>query len=85
VEYEDFRATLKRLGLTLKDFSRLSGVQYGTCSKWGKNGRPVSDWVESWLRLYEKGVECEELVDKLRGVVCGENGLMNGRYENGTV
>ncbi len=61
MEYDLFKQTLKNNGLTLKKFSDLSGVQYGTCSKWGKDGRPVSDWVESWLNLYIKNKEYEEI------------------------
>jgi len=66
MEYEDFKQTLKENNLTLKAFSELSGVLYGTCSKWGKDGRPVSDWVESWLTLYIENKECNELKVILR-------------------
>ena len=54
MDYKDFKDTLKDNGLSLRDFSNLSGVKYDTASKWGKNGRPVSDWVESWLENYIK-------------------------------
>lgn len=70
MEYEVFKQTLKDHGLTLKAFSELSGVQYGTCSKWGKDGRPVSDWVESWLNLYIENKECKELKRVLQDTVC---------------
>ncbi len=54
MEYVDFKKSLKENGLTLTAFSELSGVKYDTASKWGKNGRPVSDWVKSWLENYIK-------------------------------
>ena len=63
MEYDVFKQTLKDNGLTLKNFSELSGVQYGTCSKWGKDGRPVSDWVESWLNLYIKNKKFEQIAE----------------------
>ena len=70
MEYKDFKETLKDNKLSLKTFSDLSGVQYGTCSKWGKDGRPVSDWVESWLSLYIENKECKELKTIIKTNVC---------------
>ena len=70
MEYKDFKETLKDNKLSLKAFSDLSGVQYGTCSKWGKDGRPVSDWVESWLTLYIENKDCKELKEIIRENVC---------------
>ena len=70
MEYDTFKQTLKDNGLTLKAFSELSGVKYDTCSKWGKDGRPVSDWVESWLTIYIENKECRELKQMLKDTVC---------------
>ncbi len=71
--YENFSKRLKENDLTLKKFSDLSGVKYATCTKWGKNDRAVSDWVESWLTLYIENEKCKELkrVLKESGVVVG--------------
>ncbi len=60
MEYDAFKKALKDNGLTLKLFSELSGVKYDTASKWGKNGRPVSDWVESWLINYIKAKDFDD-------------------------
>jgi len=49
---------------------KLSGVQYGTCSKWGKDGRPVSDWAQSWFNLYIDNKECRELKPLVKDTVC---------------
>ena len=57
---EEFKKTLKKNKLSLKKFSELTNVKYDTCVKWGKNNRPVSDWVESWLNLYERNKALEE-------------------------
>jgi predicted transcriptional regulator len=73
MEYDTFKQTLKENGLTLKAFSELAGVKYDTCSKWGKDGRPVSDWVASWLKIYIENKECRELKQILKDTVCKEN------------
>jgi len=61
MEYDKFKEILKENNLSLKKFSELAGVKYDTCSKWGKDGRPVSDWVESWLTLYIENKKCKDL------------------------
>jgi len=63
MEYEDFKKALEENNLTLKKFSELSGVKYGTCARWGKDNRPVSDWVESWLKLYSENKKCIPIKD----------------------
>jgi len=70
MEYEKFSQILKEHKLSLKAFSGLAGVKYDTCSKWGKDGRPVSDWVESWLNLYIENKECKELKEIIRENIC---------------
>lgn len=66
MEYEEFKIKLSTAKLKLKQFSELSGVSYGTCVKWGKNNRPVSDWVESWLQLYVENQRLKALEDKMK-------------------
>jgi hypothetical protein len=73
MEYEKFKQTLKENKLSLKAFSELSGVKYDTCSKWGKDNRPVSDWVKSWLTLYIENKECKKLKEIIRANVCKED------------
>lgn len=70
MEYTTFKQILKDQGLTLKAFSELAGVKYDTCSKWGKDGRPVSDWVDTWLQLYIENKECRDLKETIRETVC---------------
>ena len=70
MDYKEFKETLKENKLSLKAFSELSGVKYDTCSKWGKDNRPVSDWVKSWLSLYIENKECKELKEVIRANVC---------------
>ncbi len=68
MEYEDFKKALKDNGLTLKAFSELSGVKYDTASKWGKKGRPVSDWVESWITHYAKSAAYDVIAKTVKKV-----------------
>jgi len=68
MEYEEFRKTLKNQNLTVKKFSELSGVSYKTTTKWGKDNRPVSDWVESWLSLYVENQRLKALEDKIKSM-----------------
>ena len=70
MEYEKFKQTLKEQKLSLKAFSELAGVKYDTCSKWGKDNRPVSDWVESWLSLYIENKDCKELKEIIKEKFC---------------
>lgn len=72
MKYEQFKQTLKENDLTLKAFSKLSGVKYDTCSKWGKDERPVSDWVESWLNLYIENKECRDLKELIKKTICNK-------------
>jgi len=72
MNYETFIKTLKENDLTLKKFSELSGSKYSTCSKWGKDNRPVSDWVDSWLELYIENKNCKELQKMIKDSgLCG--------------
>ena len=64
--YEEFKKVLKNNKLTLKEFSKLSGVSYGTSTKWGKDNRPVSDWVESWLTLYVENQRLKVLENMIK-------------------
>lgn len=72
MDYDVFKQTLKDNNLSLKAFSELSGVKYDTCSKWGKDNRPVSDWVESWLTLYIENKDCKDLKEIIKANVCKE-------------
>ena len=73
MEYEHFKQTLKDNKLSLKAFSKLAGVKYDTCSKWGKDNRPVSDWVESWLNLYIESKDYKALKQVIKDSVCKDD------------
>jgi len=63
MEYEKFRKILKELKITMKEFSILANTSYLTVRNWGKDGRAVPNWVESWLTIYIRNKELEELKD----------------------
>jgi hypothetical protein len=60
MEYEDFRNKLRELNISMKEFSVLIKTSYGTVRKWGKDGRAVPTWVESWLNLYIQNQNLQE-------------------------
>lgn len=73
MDYDVFKQTLKDNGLSLKAFSELAGVKYDTCSKWGKDNRPVSDWVQSWLELYIENGKYKEIAELCADLKVGQS------------
>jgi len=73
MDYNTFKQALRDNNLSLKAFSELTGVKYDTCSKWGKNNRPVSDWVASWFDLYIENSKCKELKQIIKETVCDKS------------
>jgi len=64
MNYEEFKKILKENNLTLKEFSTLSNTSYNTCLKWGREDRPVSNWVKPFLDLYVKNNQLQKEVDR---------------------
>jgi len=64
VKYEEFKKILKENDLTIKEFSTLAGISYRTCNGWSKPNAKVSDWVSSWLKLYEEKNKLQKEVDR---------------------
>ena len=64
MKYEEFKKILKDKNLTLKEFANLSNTSYSTCLKWGREDRPVSNWVKPFLDLYIKNIELQREVDR---------------------
>jgi len=69
LEYEEYRRILKELNITIKDFSVMINTSYGTVRKWGKDGRAVPSWVQTWLNLYIENQEYKALAKALQGVM----------------
>ena len=66
MNFEELKKQLSKNNLNLKKFSQLSGISYNTCTKWGKDDRPVSDWVESWLTLYVENQRLKVLENMIK-------------------
>jgi hypothetical protein len=62
--YEEFKDKLKENNLTIKKFSELAKISYGTCNNWSKSERSVSSWVQSWLEIYEENQKLKKEVDR---------------------
>jgi transcriptional regulator with XRE-family HTH domain len=60
VNHEELKRILKENNLKLKDFADLINTSYGTVTKWGKDGRYIPHWVESWLKLYTENQKLKE-------------------------
>ena len=71
MEYEEFRKILKKYHLSIKEFSRLAEVSYKTCTKWGKDNRPVPSWVNSWFNLYKENQEFEKYKESIQILMSG--------------
>lgn len=72
MDYEKYRETLKELKITIKDFSLMVNTSYGTVAKWGKDGRAVPSWVETWLQLYSDKKALEKELEELKENDCEE-------------
>jgi hypothetical protein len=71
MEYEDFRKNLRELNISMKEFSTLIKTSYGTVRKWGKDGRAVPSWVETWIDLYREKKELEKYRESIQTLMGG--------------
>ena len=69
---ELFKKLLKKANLTKKQFAEILEIPYATANSWGNNGRDYPYWVKSWLNLYIKNKDCEELKEIIKENVCKE-------------
>jgi len=69
---ETFTATLKRVGLSKKDFAELASISYNTVNNWNDDTKPIPSWIDSWLTLYIENSECKKLKALLKETVCGK-------------
>lgn len=66
---EDFNNRLKDLGLSLKDFSKVSNISYSTINNWGYRSKDktiaIPSWVEPFLKYYEKSLKYDYLAKEI--------------------
>jgi len=79
MDYKEFKKKLIDNDLTLKEFSNLSNTSYSTCLKWGKENRPVPNWVQPFLSFYSENVELKKEVEKSRNFKEEFYEMMNGQ------
>ena len=70
---ETFTATLKRVGLSKKDFAELASISYNTVNNWNDDTKPIPSWIDSWLTLYIENAKCKELKTLLKETVCNDD------------
>ncbi|MDR0666877.1 MAG: hypothetical protein LBF71_05645 [Campylobacteraceae bacterium] len=56
---------LKEIGLTRKEFAEITGYKYETVLNWSRNTNTVPPIVDSWIQLYKKAKEYDELSSRL--------------------
>ena len=73
MEYEEFKKRLKEIGLTVKEFSKIAKVGYGTCSSWSRENRKVPDWVDAFLNIYIENQEYKKYKESLQAIISVQN------------
>lgn len=63
---EEFDETIKKIGLTRKEFANLTNMAYSSVSNWNDETRPVPPWVSSWLENYIKAKTLDTVVDAIK-------------------
>jgi len=70
---EELIKKLKKLEMTLKDFSNISDIPYSTINNWGSKSNdkmiPVPKWVKPFLEYYKKSEKYDFLINEMIGVV----------------
>ena len=72
MDRKSFNILMKKAGLTKKALANILEVSYNAINAWGTNGRDYPYWVKSWLNLYIKNKDCDELKEIIKENVCKE-------------
>ena len=62
---------LKKAGFSKKEFAKKFNLSASAVNNWGGSSK-VPLWVKSWLNLYIKNKDCEELKEIIKKNVCKE-------------
>jgi len=71
MEYDEFKKLLNDSGLSIKDFAKISNTKYRTCLNWSLADREVPTWVEPFILLYVKDVECRKYRESVDTILSG--------------
>ncbi len=66
MDFKSFKATLKKCGLTIKEFANMCGLNPNSISTSWKAKNEVPQWVETWLHNYIKA----KTLDNVKDVIC---------------
>ncbi len=66
MDFESFKATLKKCDLTIKEFAKMCGLNPNSISTSWKAKNEVPQWVETWLNNYIKA----KTLDNVKDVIC---------------
>lgn len=68
-----FKERLKRLNITIREFSNISNTSYSTINNWGfkqdEKIIPLPGWVEPFLEHYEKSRKYDYLKDEIFDII----------------
>jgi len=70
MDFKTFKETLKKSGLTIKEFANICGLNPNSISGNWKKDDKVPQWVESWLNNYIKS----KTLDSVKDVICTDKG-----------
>ena len=73
MDFKTFKETLKKSGLTIKEFANICGLNPNSISGNWKKDDKVPQWVESWLSNYIKS----KTLDSVKDVICTDKGSGN--------
>jgi len=75
MDYDSFKGTLKKCGLTIKEFANICGLNPKTISITWKAKNKVPQWVETWLQNYIKA----KTLDNVKDVICDDSAPIGER------
>ncbi len=68
MDFQTFKETLKKSGLTIKEFAKICGLNPNSISGNWKRENKVPQWVETWLNNYIKA----KTLDNVKDVICSD-------------
>ncbi len=68
MDFQTFKETLKKSGLTIKEFAKMCGLNPNSISGNWKREDKVPQWVETWLNNYIKA----KTLDNVKDVICSD-------------
>jgi hypothetical protein len=59
---QEFTMKLKELNLSVAEFSDIVKLHPASVRSFNDEKRPVPEWIDSWLKYYEKSMAFDELL-----------------------